>query len=353
MAPLVKELARRERGIESRVCVTGQHREMLDQVLELFDVRPDHDLAVMKANQSLAYLTGAIISGLDPVMADGGFDWVLVQGDTTTCMAAGLAAFYHKVRVGHVEAGLRTEDKYQPYPEEINRRITSVLADVHFAPTQWAADNLLAEGIPEDLIHVTGNTVIDALQDVASRPFDPAGTVLQQLPADKRLVLMTTHRRENFGSPIRDICRAVLALVHEFDDVHVVYPVHLNPNIRGPVFEFLGDHPAITLCDPLEYLPLVQLMKRSHLVLTDSGGIQEEAPGLGKPVLVLRNTTERPEGVDAGTVKLVGNTYERITAEARTLLSDPGAYGAMACAANPYGDGTAAKKIVGILESMG
>lgn len=349
MAPLVKELARRGGAVQSRVCVTGQHREMLDQVLDLFGIVPDFDLAVMRADQSLAFLTAAVVQGLDSVLAAERYDWVLVQGDTTTCMAASLAAFYHKVRVGHVEAGLRTGDKYQPFPEEINRRITTAVADAHFAPTSWAADNLLRENVQAATVHVTGNTVIDALLDVAGRDFDPAGTPLEGLPDDGRLVLMTAHRRENFGAPIRDICGAVLDLVEEFPDLRVVYPVHLNPNIQGPVRELLGAHPRVTLLPPLDYLPLVQLMRRAHLVLTDSGGIQEEAPGLGKPVLVLRNTTERPEGVDAGTVRLVGTDRAAVAAAARALLTDPAAYEAMAKAANPYGDGTAARKIVDVL----
>lgn len=349
LAPLLQEFAARGRAVESRVCVTGQHREMLDQVLHLFGVSPDYDLAVMRPGQSLAAITSEVLRGLDGILAKERFDWVLVQGDTTTCMTASLCAYYHKVKVGHVEAGLRTADKHQPFPEEINRRMTATLADAHFAPTQWAADNLRRENIPDRLIHITGNTGIDALRGALARPFDPAGTVLEALPPQGRVVLVTAHRRENFGQPIRDICAAVLDLLAEFPDLSIVYPVHLNPMIQEPVRELLAGQERVLLTPPLDYLPMVHLLQRSCLVLTDSGGLQEEAPGLGKPVLVLRNTTERPEGVEAGLVEVVGTDRRSVTAAARRLLADPAALAAMSRVVSPYGDGHAARRIADIL----
>lgn len=348
MAPVIKELAKR-RGIVSKVCVTGQHREMLDPVLRLFGVASDYDLDLMVADQSLAQLTARILTGMDRILAEERFDCVLVQGDTTTCMAAGLCAFYHRIPIAHVEAGLRTGDKYQPFPEEINRRMTDAASDLFFAPTPWARDNLLRENVQAERIVVTGNTVVDALLWVRGQDFDMDSSPLAGLPQDKRLILLTAHRRENQGQPLRDICAAVQRLVKDFADIHVVYPVHLNPNIRGPVSELLGGNPAITLLPPLDYLPLVKLMDRAYLVLTDSGGIQEEAPSLGKPVLVLRNTTERPEGVDAGTVRLVGNDREGIYNAAAHLLTDRNAYRDMSLTANPYGDGRSAEAIVDVL----
>jgi UDP-N-acetylglucosamine 2-epimerase (non-hydrolysing) len=355
MAPVVKAL-KREPGIEAQVCVTAQHRQMLDQVLDLFQILPDVDLDLMRPDQSLAELTAAVFTRLDPVLAALKPDWVLVQGDTTTVMSAALLAFYHRIAIGHVEAGLRTYDKYQPFPEEINRRVAGVVADLHFAPTEWSRQNLLREGVPADQVIVTGNPVIDALQSVAELPPDAYTRDLlerigfqRDFTGDKkpRLILVTAHRRENFGRPLEDICLALRRLAETYGEaVRLVYPVHLNPNVQEPVYRLLGRVPNITLLDPLDYLPLVQLMRRASLVLTDSGGLQEEAPGLGVPVLVMRAVTERPEGVQAGTVKLVGTDPERIYNEARRLLDDPAAHAQMARAVNPYGDGHAASRIV-------
>lgn len=353
MAPVVKALEAQPDWFRSVVCVTGQHREMLDQVLRLFAIEPDYDLNIMSPNQTLAEVTARVLNQLDPVLEKVHPDWVLVQGDTTTAMAASLSAFYRRIKVGHVEAGLRTLDKYQPFPEEINRRITGVIADMHFAPTMWAADNLRREGVPDNQIAVTGNTVVDAIQDVAARAFEPNGLFpLNFPPPDKRMILVTAHRRENFGEGMIEICSALRSLATERDDIHIVYPVHLNPNVQTPVREMLSGIPDITLLSPLDYQPLVWLMKQCHLVISDSGGIQEEAPGLGKPVLVLRETTERPEGVHAGTVKLVGANRERILDETTLLLDDEDAFARMARAANPYGDGNAAIKIVDSLKAI-
>ncbi len=350
MAPVVQALAA-EKNIEARVCVTAQHREMLDQVLSLFQIKPDIDLNLMRPNQSLAELTAQILENLDPVLADEHPDWVLVQGDTTTVMAASLAAFYRGVLVGHVEAGLRTGDKRQPFPEEINRRIAGVTADLHFAPTQLSRDNLLREGVNEDHILVTGNPAIDALQQISGMPVPVEVTrYLQQAgiaQGRRRLVLITAHRRENFGEPLENVCLAIRQLAdHYGDELCLAYPVHLNPNISEPVKRLLGNTPGVELLPPLEYLSLVHLMKASTLILTDSGGIQEEATGLGKPALVLREKTERPEGVQAGVLKLVGTDPERIVTETRRLLDDGSAYDAMAHAENPFGDGHAAERIV-------
>jgi len=355
MAPVVRYLAQTP-GIESLVCVTAQHRQMLDQVLSLFEIVPDIDLNLMQADQSLAQVTAAVFTHLDPVLARLKPDWVLVQGDTTTVMAAALLAYYHRIRVGHVEAGLRTGDKWQPFPEEINRRVAGAVADLHFAPTEWSRQNLLRENVPDERICVTGNPVIDALQSVVNMPPPPEVTSLlhklglsQEANASpgNRLVLITAHRRENFGKPLENICTAIRQLAdHYQSQVQFVYPVHLNPNVQVPVYRMLGEVPNITLLPPLDYLPLVHLIKRSTLVLTDSGGLQEEAPGLGVPVLVMREVTERPEGVEAGTVRLVGTDVERIVSQARLLLDDPVAHAEMARAVNPYGDGQAASRIV-------
>jgi len=290
MAPVVKELARHPDKIVSRVCVTAQHREMLDQVLNLFDIVPDYDLDLMRPNQSLAALTARVFTELDAVLAQEQPDWVLVQGDTTTVMAASLVAFYHRVKVGHVEAGLRTFDKWQPFPEEINRRVAGVVADLHFAATETAKANLLREGVDPATIHVTGNPVIDALKMVAEMPYDVNSGPLKEIPWDKRILLVTAHRRENFGKPLENICAALREIAARYvEDVQIVYPVHLNPNVQGPVYRLLDTVSNITLLPPLDYLPMVHLMQRCALVLTDSGGLQEEAPGLGKPVLVLRS----------------------------------------------------------------
>lgn len=347
MAPVVKALEAHSDEFEPVVCVTGQHREMLDQVLDLFSISPDYDLDVMSPNQSLALLTSNVLSKLDPILENEAPDWVLVQGDTTTAMTGSLAAFYRRIKVGHIEAGLRTNNKDHPFPEEINRRITSVVSDLNFAPTEWSADNLRNERHPDESIVVTGNTVIDAIKNVVKMPFDPQGHFPEEITnTDKRIILVTAHRRENFGQGIVNICAALRALATERDDIHIVYPVHLNPNIQEPVYRELGNIPNVTLLPPLEYQQLVWLMNHSYLILSDSGGIQEEAPGLGKPVLVLRETTERPEGVDAGTVRLVGANTAQIIANARQLLDDTDAYGAMAQARNPYGDGSASQRIL-------
>lgn len=354
MAPVVLELARTP-GVSAKICVTAQHREMLDQVLDLFGLQPDIDLNLMKPNQSLAEITAAIFTGLDPVLAEEQPNWVLVQGDTTTVMATALLAYYHQIKVGHVEAGLRTGDKWQPFPEEINRKIAGAIADLHFAPTEWSRQNLLREGVPDDNIRVTGNPVIDALQIVADRTPTPEVRDLYQrigLPENPaapgpRLVLVTAHRRENFGAPMEAICQALRSLAETYgDSLRIVYPVHLNPNVQEPVYRNLTGLANVNLLPPLDYLPLVHLMKRAVLVLTDSGGLQEEAPGLGVPVLVMRAVTERPEGVQAGTVRLVGTDTDRIIAETRRLLDDPEAHAEMARAVNPYGDGQAARRIV-------
>jgi len=362
MAPILLELGRTS-SVQSIICVTAQHRQMLDQVLQLFEINPQYDLDLMQPDQSLAALTAAVFSNLDPVLRQTQPDWVLVQGDTTTVMAAATLAFYHHIRVGHVEAGLRTDDKYNPFPEEINRRLTSVVADLHFAPTEWSRGNLLREGIPADHVVVTGNPVIDALQSVARMPpnqkvtalleslglqsDDPEGGPSPSGDAPSRLVLITAHRRENFGQPLENICTAIRRLAEVYvDDVRFVYPVHLNPNVQETVYRLLDDIPNITLLPPLDYLPFVHLLKRAALVLTDSGGLQEEAPAFGVPVLVLRDVTERPEGIDAGTVILAGTDTGQIISETRRLLDDPQAYAQMAHAVNPYGDGHAAPRIV-------
>jgi UDP-N-acetylglucosamine 2-epimerase (non-hydrolysing) len=353
MAPVVRELAAYPAVFHPVVCVTGQHRQMLDQVLDLFEIVPDYDLAVMTPGQTLAGLTAAVLTGLDRVIGEVKPDWVLVQGDTTTAMAASLVAFYRRIPVGHIEAGLRTDDKWQPFPEEINRRITGVVADMHFAPTTWAADNLRREDVPEERILVTGNTVIDAIRTIAALPFDPAATPLADLPLDnKRLIVVTAHRRENFGRGITEICAALRDLATERDDIHIIYPVHLNPLVWEPVHAALTGVPNLTLLPPIEYRELVWLLQQCHFVISDSGGIQEEAVGLGKPVLVLRETTERPEGIAAGTVRLVGASQERIVEWATRLLDDSLAYESMAQAANPYGDGHAAEKVVKALIAL-
>jgi len=354
MAPVVLKLAQTP-GIESFVCVTAQHRQMLDQVLNLFGIKPDVDLDLMRPDQSLAQITSAIFEHLDPVLKRYKPDWVLAQGDTTTVMAVSLLAYFNRVRFGHVEAGLRTDDKWQPFPEEINRRVAGVTADLHFAPTEWSRQNLLRENIPSEKIIVTGNPVIDALQMVIRQPASPeAVEIARQIGLDRanapRLILVTAHRRENFGAPLESICEALKDIsAHYAGRVKIVYPVHLNPNVQNPVRRLLSADPHITLLPPLDYLPLVNLLQRAALVLTDSGGIQEEAPGLGVPVLVLRDVTERPEGVQAGTVRLVGTSKEKIVREARLLLDNPVEYQAMSKAQNPYGDGHASQRIIDAL----
>jgi UDP-N-acetylglucosamine 2-epimerase (non-hydrolysing) len=351
MAPVVRQLAITP-GFDAKVCVTAQHREMLDQVLTLFAIRPDYDLDIMQEDQSLAELTAAVFSDLEPVLEDSQPEWILIQGDTTTVMSAALLAYYRRIKVGHVEAGLRTGDKWQPFPEEINRRVAGVVADLHFAPTAWARRNLLAEGVDEDKILVTGNPVIDALHTVIAQPYDLGQELLTGLSPERRVILVTAHRRENFGRPMEDIFTALRRLAEIYaDDAVIVYPVHLNPNVHGPAHRMLDDVPNIRLVDPLDYLPMVHLMARAHLVLTDSGGLQEEAPALGTPVLVLREVTERPEAIEAGTARLVGTDAEKIIVESRRLLDDPEEHAKMARAINPFGDGHAAERIVTALSS--
>ena len=350
MAPVIKALNNCPE-IESRVCVTGQHRQMLDQVLDLFDIQPDIDLNLMRPNQTLAMLTADILTNLNPVLQSEHPDWVLVQGDTTTVMAASLLCYYSHIQVGHVEAGLRTHDKWQPFPEEINRRVASVIADLHFAPTEHSRQNLLNEGVADNTILVTGNPVIDALNEIVRLPTTvEIQELLEHLEISsgkKKLVLITAHRRENFGEPLKNICLALRNLAQAYpDQLQLVYPVHLNPNVTETVYPMLGHIPNISLLKPLEYLNLVQLMKQATLVLTDSGGLQEEATSLGKPTLVLRNVTERPEGVDAGVLKLVGTDPELILQSTRRLLDDPAEYEKMANAKNPFGDGHASGRIV-------
>ena len=346
MAPVIKELERYPDRIRSVTCSTGQHREMLDQVLQIFAIQPDHDLNLMEPNQTLPKLTASLCLGLDRIYSEVKPDWVLAQGDTTTVLAASLIAYYHGIRFGHVEAGLRTGDKRRPFPEEMNRVLADALSDLYFCPTERSRETLLKEGFADSAILVTGNTVIDALLDVSDRAYDWESGPLAGIPRNQPIVLITAHRRESFGEPFRDLCNAIRTLAQRFGDTAFVYPVHLNPNVRAPVLEILGKAPNVSLIEPLDYLSLVHLMKASTIILTDSGGIQEEAPGLGIPVLVMRETTERPEGVDAGVVKLVGTDPETIVREAAALLENPGARQAMASGRNPYGDGMASRRIV-------
>jgi len=353
LAPII-QLLQKDNRFEPLVVVTAQHREMLDQVLDLFSIKPHRDLDLMKENQDLASLTASIFTHLDPVLKEMQPDWLLVQGDTTTVMAATLNAYYRKIKIGHVEAGLRTGNKWQPFPEEINRRIASVTADMHFAPTEWARENLLREGIPDELIKVTGNTIIDALTQITKMPMP---TQIEKLLAQKgilskqkKLIVVTAHRRENFGQPIKNICTALKKLAKKYhNEIEIVYPVHLNPNIQKPVHASLADTDNITLLPPLEYVSLVHLLKHAYMILTDSGGIQEEATGLGVPCLVMRSVTERPEGIEAGVLKLVGTDTASILAESETLLNSRDTYQRMAQASNPYGIGHAAEKIITFL----
>lgn len=378
MAPVIRELQNRSHVARStlnvqrsnvqrvtvKVCVTAQHRQMLDQVLNLFAIQPDIDLNLMEDNQSPASLTARAMAAITEVLEQVRPDLVLVQGDTTTAMVAALAAFYQKIPVGHIEAGLRTRNRYSPFPEEINRHLISVLATYHFAPTRTAAEALRIEGVPEEAIFVTGNTVIDALLWVVNQPPSPATCALLTqlnilLPgsgnvppfkcSNVRTLLVTAHRRENFGRPLENICIALREIVRRNPDVQVVYPVHMNPNVRQSVYPILNGHERLHLIDPLPYEPFAHLMKYAYLILTDSGGIQEEAPALGKPVLVMRRETERPEAVEAGTVKIVGTDAGCIIAETERLLYDPDEYHRMARAVSPYGDGHAAERIVNIL----
>jgi UDP-N-acetylglucosamine 2-epimerase (non-hydrolysing) len=349
MAPVIEELKRHPRRIVSKVCVTAQHRDMLDRVLELFEIIPDYDLDVMRADQTCGQVVASIMQRLEPILEQERPDWLLVQGDTTTVMTAALASFYGGAKIGHVEAGLRTFNKHHPFPEEISRRIVTLIADLHLAPTDVAARNLAREGVAEKAIVVTGNPVIDALELIAGLPYEWAGGALAPIPRDRRLVVVTAHRRESFGAPLESICLALRDIAERFDDVHLVYPVHPNPHVQETVHSILSRIANLTLTPALDYLSFVHLIKHSHLVLTDSGGIQEEAPALGKPVLVLRDETERPEGVIAGVARVVGTDRERIGAEATRLLTDEARYRGMVQAANPYGDGHAARRIVGAL----
>lgn len=367
MAPLVKEFQKHPEDFETVVCVTGQHREMLDQVLKIFGIKPDYDLNIMKQGQDLYDVTAKVLLGMRDILKEVAPDVVLVHGDTTTSTAAALAAFYQQIPVGHVEAGLRTHNIYSPWPEEMNRQLTGRIAAYDFAPTPLSRRNLEREGISAEKISVTGNTVIDALYMVVEKikndvslgaclveELRTAGYDVSRLDSGRRLVLITGHRRENFGEGFIHICRAIKHLKEKYPDVDFVYPMHLNPNVRRPIHEVFGEDLTglgnMFFIEPLEYLSFVFLMERSCMVLTDSGGIQEEAPGLGKPVLVMRDTTERPEAVDAGTVKLVGTDYGRIVSETSRLLDDVAAYNAMSHAVNPYGDGLACRRIVGALK---
>jgi UDP-N-acetylglucosamine 2-epimerase (non-hydrolysing) len=353
MAPVVAALRARA-GIEVKVCVTGQHREMLDQVLRLFALTPDFDLDLMREDQTLTELTGGVLTGVRAVLHRWRPDLAIVHGDTTSSFAASLAAFYERVSVAHVESGLRSHDRHSPWPEEVNRRLTDVMSDLHFAPTECARRNLLSEGVPDDSIWVTGNTVVDALLQIVHR-IETEPAIPRELDArfsflarDKKIILVTGHRRENFGAGLEAICSA-LETLSQRRDVEIVYPVHLNPKVKGPVNARLGDRPGIHLLPPLEYLPFVYLMTRAALILTDSGGIQEEAPSLGKPVLLMREQTERPEALDVSAVKLVGTSSARIVAESARLLDDSLEYARMAAIRNPYGDGHASDRIAAVV----
>ena len=345
MAPVVIELKRHPEEVDLVLAVTGQHREMLEQVLKTFGLVPDYDLQIMSAKQTLAQITTRALEGLDRVIQETQPGLLLAQGDTTTTFVASLASFYNRVPFGHVEAGLRTDNKFDPFPEEINRRLTGVLCDIHFAPTELSRRCLLREGVSDEDIYVTGNTVIDALLSVAAMDHEFDDERVRAAAGAERMILMTAHRRENWGEPMRGICRAVKEILSLHPEVSVVFPVHKNPIVRDVVFPELGGMDRVVLTEPPDYVPFVHLMKASHLILTDSGGVQEEAPSLGKPVLVLRKTTERPEGVEAGSAKLVGTDKDTIVREAHALLSDRAAYDAMARVNNPYGDGRAAERI--------
>lgn len=352
MAPVVQAL--KNSALQCQVAVTAQHREMLDQVLTLFKIKPEYDLNLMQAGQTLADITTRALEGLGKVFQEAKPDLVLVHGDTTTTFVAALAAFYAHIPVGHVEAGLRTGNKYSPFPEEMNRKLAGVLTDLHFAPTETAKNNLLHEGIAEEKVFVTGNTVIDALLATVRSEYIFSDSELTQILKEqgKRMILVTTHRRENLGEPMRQIYRGLATVLEAFPDTYVVFPVHKNPTVRQVVAEVLGQNPRVHLIEPMDYEPFVNLMAKASIILTDSGGIQEEAPSLGIPVLVVRDTTERPEAVEAGTVSLVGTSYERVVKELSRLLSDQKAYHQMAHAVNPYGDGKASQRIAKITEEF-
>ena len=349
MAPLVKKMNKDSR-IESILCVTAQHREMLDQVMELFELVPDYDLNIMKPNQTISQITSNVLIGLEEILKKEKPDMILVHGDTTTTFASALAGFYQQIKVGHVEAGLRTYDKYSPYPEEMNRILTGNIADIHFAPAERNRQNLLREAIPDDKIFITGNTVIDALLEVANKPYEFENEVLKDIDFEnKRVITVTCHRRENLGENMEHIFSAIKDIAEEFDDTEIIYPVHMNPKVRDIARKILGNTRRIHLIEPLQYQPFVNLMARSYLIITDSGGMQEEAPSLGKPVLVVRKETERPEAIEAGTVKLAGVSRDTIYRMTKELLTDKDAYEKMAHAANPYGDGHACERIIEIL----
>lgn len=351
MAPIIKELEKRE-GVEQVVCITAQHRQMLDQVINIFGIRPDYDLNIFKPGQSLTDITTNSLKGLEDVIKKEKPDILLVQGDTTTVFAGALAAFYQKVKIGHVEAGLRSGNMYSPYPEEANRKLTGVLTDFHFAPTRTNLKNLISEGYSEDRIFITGNTVIDALKYAIKDGYTFSDDRLNNVDyRGKKVILLTSHRSENIGKPMENIFTAVRDAVNEHEEAFVVFPVHLNPKVRSIANEILGDNDRILLIEPMDYEPFTNLMSRVHVVVTDSGGLQEEAPALGKPVLVVREETERPEGVEAGTAKLVGTSYDNVYNNLKALLEDEKLYESMAKAVNPYGDGTASEKIVDIILS--
>jgi UDP-N-acetylglucosamine 2-epimerase (non-hydrolysing) len=351
MAPVIQTL-RARCGFEVVVCLTAQHRELLDQVIRVFDLPVDFDLNLMRQNQTIFDVTSDVLLAMKGVLEEVRPEVMLIHGDTTTSFAAALAGYYLKVPVGHVEAGLRTYDKHQPFPEEMNRRLGDALCDYHYAPTPGAKAHLLQEHLPEANIIVTGNTVIDALLEVAARPYTFTDALLEQAGQERKLLLVTAHRRESFGEPFREMCEAMRDLAANNADLEVIYPVHPNPNVRRVTDEVLAGQDRVHLIEPLDYLPFVHLLKKAHIVLTDSGGIQEEAPSLGKPVLVMREVTERPEAVEAGTARLVGNRYGRIVEEVQRLLDDAEAYSAMASAANPYGDGKAAERIADHLAGL-
>jgi UDP-N-acetylglucosamine 2-epimerase (non-hydrolysing) len=347
MAPVIKELEAHKDTITSKVCVSAQHRELLDQVLHVFKITPDYDLNIMSPGQSLTDITSKVAAGIQGILASEKFDWMIVQGDTTTVVSASLAAFYSGVHVAHVEAGLRSNNREHPYPEEINRRLLTVIAERHFAPTASAHQNLLKENVPPDQVFVTGNTVVDALLRTLDMKYDLQKSALRSIPFDKKIILVTVHRRESFGKPIENVCRAVKEIAQKFDkDVRIVWPVHPNPNVKPVVHKILGQQENVSLIEPINYVDICQLMRRSHLILTDSGGIQEEAPTLSVPVLVMRETTERTEAIEAGVARLTGTDSKKIVEAASELISDPRVYAAMSAKSNPFGDGHSAERIV-------
>ncbi len=349
LAPVIRQLQHYPETFDSKVCITHQHRELLDPMLALFGIKADFDLDLMKAGQTLTGVTSAVLTGLEPILVKEKPDWIVVQGDTITVMAASMAAFFHMVRVAHIEAGMRTFDKYSPFPEEINRRMTSVVADLHISATELGATNLKREGVSAQRIAITGNTVIDSLHRVARMPFDPKGTPLEPLVGVKPLVVVTAHRRENFGEGMRHIAQTLRLLAAEHPELHLAYPVHLNPRARKYAYEILAGLDNVSLLPPLKYTEFVWLLKQAHFVITDSGGLQEEAAGMGKPALILRENTERPEGVEAGVAKLVGTDRDELLSASRKLLHDPLEYKAMVSAECPYGDGMAGERIIDAL----